>query len=55
MIFAIIPALKELPKDCSECDLVYDDMYCMALNLPEAKELNYNGRRPASCPLFEVK
>ena len=55
MIFAIIPCMKELPKDCSYCDLVYDDMYCMALDLPEARELNYDGRRPTACPLFEVK
>lgn len=55
MIFAIIPCMEELPEDCSDCDLVYDDLYCVALNFPEARELNYHGRRPAACPLFEVK
>lgn len=55
MIVAIIPALKKLPKNCSECVLVYDELYCMLLDFPDAEELNYEGHRPSFCPLFEVK
>ena len=55
MIVAIIPSMKELPEDCTWCAFNYDDMYCTALDKPECDELRFDGRRPTSCILFEVK
>ena len=55
MVFAIIPSMKKLPEDCCECAFNYDDMYCMALDSPECDELRFDGTRPVSCILFEVK
>ena len=55
MVFAIIPSMKELPKDCAWCDFNYDDIYCVALENPYCWEMRFDDTRPVWCPLFEVK
>lgn len=53
MIIAWIE-LDELPKDCGDCPLCYDDMYCMAVDMPKCKGIRYGGERPDWCPMIDV-
>ena len=46
--------LKELPKDCGDCPLCYDDMYCTAVSLPKGQGIRYDGERPDWCPMIDI-
>lgn len=55
MLICKITGMEKLPVNCAFCDLCYDNDYCVALDFPEARNLNFHGeRRPKKCPLCEI-
>lgn len=46
--------LDEMPEDCSCCPLVYDNMYCLAVNLPKGRGIRFDEKRPDWCPLMDI-